>query len=219
MKHTCISPCSQIQESVIRRTRSCNVVLRKINIALLHHGKCGGTEGCTDNGMLILKAPSLSAVIPFIEVGLRFIKSVFKKLLIYEISRFLYLGKFIGVYMPGIEIKRTVILFNEGEEIREVWDKGFIKIVKSFAEHRVEATAAVAADLDIREPFFQMHGGHAIKVEELLLRSLPHRRILRLIPNLPILNTVGKAVCPSFIVMHDYMLADARPFCKILGRN
>ena len=70
-----------------------------------------------------------------------------------------------------------------------------------------------------------MLGSDGVEVEIFLHRALPHGIVLdvghvvRFVPDLPILNTVIKAVCPSLVIVHYNVLADSRPFMKILGRD
>ena len=61
------------------------------------------------------------------------------------------------------------------------------------------------------------------KFKELYLCSTPARLVgivikssVRLVPDLPVFHIIVVTVCPAFGVVHDDMLADARPLCKIL---
>ena len=67
--------------------------------------------------------------------------------------------------------------------------------------------------------------GNVVKLEKFFLRASPHlvklrlRTIFGLVPNLPVLYTIVKAVCPAFVIMTDYMLADSCPLSIVLWRT
>ena len=42
--------------------------------------------------------------------------------------------------------------------------------------------------------------------------------IIWLVPDLPVFDAVGKAVCPAFVIMADHMLADPGPFGRVFRR-
>ena len=63
-----------------------------------------------------------------------------------------------------------------------------------------------------------MVGGDAVQFVKLFAGSEPHRRIFGFVPNLPIFDVPMMTVSPAFIVVSDYMFANARPLGEILWR-
>ena len=87
-----------------------------------------------------------------------------------------------------------------------------------------------SADLQVREALVQMIRRGLIELEEISVRTVPGRRHVllpasvleaqvRLIPDLPVLDIILEAVCPSFGVVTDDMLAYPGPFLIVLRRN
>jgi hypothetical protein len=84
------------------------------------------------------------------------------------------------------------------------------------------------SDLQMWKALLKMLGSHFIKLMELLqwtspaagicLPSITWRIQIRFIPDFPILDVPMMSVCPSLIVMTDYVFADLSPLLEILWR-
>ena len=113
--------------------------------------------------------------------------------------------------VPGKEIQRHVFSVG-GERVQETVEPNRL------TEQRR------TADLEVRKTFFEVRRRGFIQFEKLFRRALPGgaavfaRRIVRLVPDLPVFDVHGKTVRPAFVVMTDDMFADHRPFLKI-GRH
>ena len=93
-------------------------------------------------------------------------------------------------------------------------------------EDMAEAAGGISADLDlVAKDGFQVLCGNLVHRIKLFLRAVPHlvfgivASVIRLVPDLPILNTVFVAVCPALVIVPDNMLADARPLRIVLRRK
>ena len=87
----------------------------------------------------------------------------------------------------------------------------------------IEAAVSISANLDaVTKDRLQMSSRRVIQLVELLRCSLPHGRgflciaIIGLVPNFPVTNRILKSIRPTVDIMGHHMLADHRPFLKIL---
>ena len=83
---------------------------------------------------------------------------------------------------------------------------------------RIETAATVTTNFQVRKFLLEIVGGGFVEREELLHGAFPagvvcdFRGIVRLVPNLPVLNIVMITICPTVIIVLDDALTDLCPF-------
>ena len=118
------------------------------------------------------------------------------------------------ITVPGQEIQWNAFLPAISKEFqKEV--RGDKLLILKFSS----VSKAWTSDLQTWVRVFYFGRGRTVKLQELLVRARPHGRpVLRLVPNLEMLNSVVEPAGPTVVVVPNDPEADLRPFFRIWGR-